>query len=191
MLKTLKVGFDLDGVILYNPIRVFRPLAKKLLKPLKVFILHQKKDSFYLPSSAIEKLIWKFIHLSSFKVNLGYENLKRLSKNKNIELYLITGRYSFLENDYKKWLIKIEADKVFSNCYLNREDIQPNLFKENMIKKLKLDVYVEDNYDIIEKLNNHTGAKILWLTNLLDRKIPYNFKFDSLKEVSQYLKTLV
>ena len=60
-----------------------------------------------------------------------------------------------------------------------------------MINKLKLDIYVEDNWDIIEKLNHHTKAKIFWITNIVDRKIPYQFKFSSLKEVCQYLKKLV
>ena len=36
MKRILKVGFDLDGVILYNPIRFVRPIAK-LLKPFKSF----------------------------------------------------------------------------------------------------------------------------------------------------------
>ena len=57
-----------------------------------------------------------------------------------------------------------------------------------MIKKLNLDVYVEDNYDIIERLNNHTKAKIYWITNFLDKNIPYKFKFSSLKETVEFLR---
>jgi hypothetical protein len=188
MKKTLKVGFDLDGVILYNPIRVFRPFAKKILKPLKAGVLHQKKESFYLPQSDFEKYLWKLIHYTSFRVNRGYDELKKLAKDKRIELYLVTGRYGFLSQDYKKWLVKIDADRVFKKCYINEKNIQPNDFKEEMIKKLKLDVYVEDNWDIIEKLNHHTGAEILWITNLVDRRIPYTNKFNDLRGVCLFLK---
>ncbi len=159
-MKTLKVGFDLDGVILYNPVRVFRVAAKTILKPIKATLLHQEKASFYLPSSNFEKLLWRIIHMTSFKINNGYDDLKKLSDNKNIELYLITGRYNFLKDGYLSWLKRIDAKKVFQSCYYNEKNLQPNQFKENMIKKLGLDVYVEDNFDIIEKLNHHTKARI-------------------------------
>ncbi len=189
-MKTLKIGFDLDGVILYNPLRIFRGMAKKILKPLKASLLHQNKSNFYLPKSNFEKFLWNLIHKSSFMVNHGYDDLVKLSKNKKIKLYLITGRYGSLKKDYLSWLNKLKANKTFYKCYLNENNLQPNQFKENMIKKLSLDVYVEDNYDIIEKLNHHTNAKILWLTNAADKNIPYSLKFFSLKEVCQYLRKL-
>lgn len=190
-MKTLKVGFDLDGVILYNPLRVFRGFAKKFLKPIKSIFLHQKKTDFYFPKSNFEKKIWRFIHLTSFKINNGYDNLKKLSKKNKIKLYLITGRYGFLETDYNRWLKKIQAKRIFTQCYINKKNLQPNQFKEYMIKKLKLDIYIEDNFDIIERLNHRTNAKIFWITNFADRNIPYQFKFYSLKEVCQYLSRLV
>lgn len=188
MKNTLKVGFDLDGVILYNPIRILRPFAKKILKPIKASFFHQKKEAFYQPKSDLEKFIWRVIHLTSFKLNKGYGDLRSLSKNKKIKFYLITGRYGFLKDDYEVWLKKIGANEVFEACYINSQSIQPNMFKEKMIKKLKLDVYVEDNWDIIEKLNHHTGAEILWMTNLVDRMIPYRNKFNDLTEVCRFLK---
>jgi hypothetical protein len=128
------------------------------------------------------------VHLTSYKVNRGYEEIKRLSKNRKIKMYIITGRYGFLKDDYERWLKRIQADKVFEACYINEENIQPNDFKEQMIKRLKLDIYVEDNWDIIEKLNHHTGAEILWITNLVDKRIPYTNKFNDLKGVFLFLK---
>ncbi|MBI5127006.1 hypothetical protein HZA76_00945 [Candidatus Roizmanbacteria bacterium] len=194
MAKTLRVGFDLDGVILYNPIRILRPFAKNFLKPIKAAFFHQEKSLFYLPQSNFEKLLWKIIHWTSFKPNKGLEDLRKLAKNRKIKFYLITGRYDFLANDYFQWLKKIDAKKIFTQCFYNSKNLQPNVFKENMIKKLKLDIYVEDNFDIIEKLNHQSAGwrtKILWLTNIMDKNIPYQFKFFTLKEVYLYLKTLV
>ncbi len=190
MAKTLKVGFDLDGVILYNPIRILRPFAKNFLKPIKAVLFHQEKSSFYMPQTNLEKFLWRLIHLTSFKTNSGLDDLKKLAKNKKFEFYLITSRYEFLKDDYFRWLKKIDSEKIFKKCYYNKKNLQPNQFKEIMIKKLKLNIYVEDNFDIIEKLNHHTNARILWLSNILDRYIPYQFKYFSLKEVCQYLKTL-
>ncbi|MFZ6034696.1 MAG: hypothetical protein ACOYUB_00910 [Patescibacteria group bacterium] len=187
-MKILKVGFDLDGVILYNPLRNFRPFAKQILKPMKATILHQEKENFYLPKSPMEKWLWMMIHKTSFRVNRGYDELRKLAKGKGYEFFLITGRYGFLETDYKNWLKKINAEHTFKACYLNRDNAQPNAFKEKMIKRLKLDFYVEDNWDIIEKLNHHTGSNILWITNFVDRRIPYENKFNDLKEVFSFLK---
>ncbi len=186
MAKKLKVGFDLDGVILYNPIRFVRPLAKSL-KFIKPFIFKQKEEPFYFPQSNIEKLIWNLLHKTSFKVDSHFPHLKKLIQDGKIEAYLITGRYGVLKGDYNKWMKKIDAKNLFKNSYLNEKNMQPNIFKEEMIKELELDVFVEDNWDIIQKLNSHTKAKILWLSNFLDSRIEYPYKFGNLKEVIDYL----
>jgi hypothetical protein len=59
-----------------------------------------------------------------------------------------------------------------------------------MIKKLNLDIFVEDNWDIAKylktqnsKLKTEKKTKIFWIYNLLDRNIKYWYKFSSLKEV--------
>ena len=187
MKKILKVGFDLDGVILYNPIRFIRPIAKAL-KPLKSLFLKQKEELFYFPKTKIEQLFFLLLHKTSFAPDSALNDLKKLVVSKKIKAYIITGRYSFLKKDFETWLKKIKAETIFTKCYQNKSDLQPNEFKEIMIKKLNLDFYVEDNWDIIQKLNNNTKAKIFWLTNLLDKHIPYQYKFNNLKAVLQYLK---
>ena len=182
MKKILKVGFDLDGVILYNPIRLVRPIAK-LLKPLKSFFLKQKMESFYFPKTKIEQFFFRLLHKTSFMPDPALNDLKKLVMAKKIEAYIITGRYSFLKKDYEIWLKKIKAKTIFEKCYQNQNDLQPNEFKEIMIKKLNLDVYVEDNWDIVEKLKiKNEKLKVFWITNILDKNIPYKYKFNKLKE---------
>jgi len=61
-----------------------------------------------------------------------------------------------------------------------------------MIKKLDLDVFVEDNWDIVHYLDSkfkiqHLKHKVLWIYNILDKKIHYPYKYSSLK---QAVKTL-
>lgn len=190
MSKPLKVGFDLDGVILNNPLRNFRIFAKKL-KFLKPLLFKQKKSPFYIPKTEIEKSLLKLIHKTSYRIDPSIKEITRFAREKKIEAYIVSGRYDFLKDDFDKWIEKLNQRKIFKSCYSNIENLQPNEFKVRMIKKLKLDIYVEDNFDIIEKLNHHTKTKILWLSNLIDRNIPYRLKFFSLKEVCQYLRTLV
>ncbi len=124
--------------------------------------------------------------------DLALKDIKKLVMANKIKAYIITGRYSFLKKDYEIWLKKIKAKTIFIKCYQNQNDLQPNEFKEIMIKKLNLDVYVEDNWDIVRKINPPAGGqkskvKILWITNILDKNIPYLYKFNNLKEVLEYL----
>lgn len=181
MKKVLKVGFDLDGVILYNPIKFIRPIAK-LFKPFKSFFLKQNLDSFYFPKSKLEQYLFRLLHKTSFKPDSAINEIKKLVMDKKIKAYIVTGRYSFLKSDYENWLKKIDAKKIFEACYQNNDDLQPNQFKTEMIKKLNLDIYIEDNWDIIQKLKiKNQKSKIFWITNVLDKNISYKYKFNDLK----------
>jgi len=72
MKKTpLKIGFDLDGVLLYNPARIFRLatiVAKSILRQKK-----QTKTEFYYPKTEFEKILWNIVHWSSLYIADGYE----------------------------------------------------------------------------------------------------------------------
>lgn len=191
MNKILKVGFDLDGVILYNPIKFVRPLAKTM-KPIKSLIFKQKRETFYFPNSPIEKTIFSLLHLTSFKVDSGVSEINSLVKSKKIEAYIISGRYSFLKTGFNNWIKRSNPQNIFKGCFQNSTDLQPNEYKSGMINKLGLDFYVEDNWDIVNKLKNQNSkVKILWLTNFLDQFIDYPYKFSSLKKACQFLKTRV
>src|SRR3990167_3706142 len=162
--QPLRVGFDLDGVILYNPARVVRPLislAKRLF-------LSKRELAFYYPHSPFEKMMWKLFHLSSIYISSGMDDIKKLIKEKKITAYIVTARYGFLGDDFKKWVKKNNIDLVFDGTYYNKDDEQPHLFKERMIKKLNLDVYVEDNYDVVKYLSQRQNAKIIWIYNVFD-----------------------
>jgi len=180
--QILKVGFDLDGVILYNPIRIFRPFAS-FFKFLKPYLFHQKTNNFYFPKSPFEQWLWKILHKTSFCPASGVKEIKKLVKRNKIEAYLITSRYSFLKEEFNYWLKKLEANKYFKGCFYNKDDLQPDEFKKLIIKKLRLDIFVEDNWGVIQKLNSSVPAtKIFWISNILDRGITYSYKFPSLKK---------
>jgi len=185
----MRVGFDLDGVILYNPIRTFRPVAS-FFKFLKPYLFHEKSESFYFPHSSLEQFIWRQLHKTSYKIADGFQHLHNLTSNGIVDAYLITSRYDFLKPDFDYWIKKIDAASVFKGWYYNKNNMQPNAFKQNMIKKLRLDYFVEDNWGVIQRLNgNLKKIKILWLSNMLDKNIAYPYTFFSLKEVVEYLRS--
>lgn len=187
--KKIKVGFDLDGVLLYNPARVFRPITialKQLLPKKKNDVVH-----FYYPKSNYEKLLWRIVHWSSLFVSEGVEDIKALVKDEKIEPYIITSRYDCLKDDFKRWLKKMDAHLIFVDTYHNAKDLQPHIFKEQKIKELGLDYFIEDNWDIVRHINKNTKAKTLWITNAFDKHIPYDLKFLSLSEALAYLRKQV
>jgi hypothetical protein len=177
MKKQLRVGFDLDGVLLYNPARIARPIIVFFKK----IFLKQGVDKFHYPKTKIQKIIWLMLHKVVFGPASGYEELKKLIKTKKIKAYIITGRNESLKNDFYSWMKKLDADKYFSGSYFNDENEQPYEFKEKMIKKLNLDIYVEDNWDIVRKIKGQ--VKVFWIYNIFDRNIKYKYKFPTLKKV--------
>jgi len=187
--RILRVGFDLDGVILYNPARIFRPVIAYIKNML---FDHKKPLKFYYPKSKIEKFFWHLFHLSSIFPAQGLDRLEKLVNDKKIKAYLITARYSFLKKDLDFWIKKLKLKKYFSGIYYNQKDEQPHLFKEKMIKKLKLDIFVEDNWDIVNYLNKSEKKsnryKIFWIYNLLDIKIKYPYKFPNLSKAIKELR---
>lgn len=185
--KIIKIGFDLDGVILDNPLKNFRFFAKAL-KFIKPIIFGQKKEPFYYPKNNLEQFLWLLIHKSSFRINPNIFRLKNLVKEKKIIAYVISGRYQCLKKDFFIWKKKLEILDIFKEFYFNEKNFQPNEFKNMMIKKLKLDIYVEDNWDIVQKLNSQSKAEIFWLTNFFDQLIPYKNKFMSLSDVIDKLE---
>lgn len=189
--RPLKVGLDLDGVILYNPARIGRPL----LTFVKRHILHKKKKSFTIPKHPVEQYIWYLLHKSSLFAASGFQDIKKLSEQGLIEPYIITARFSFLKNDFESWLKKINAASFIKEWYYNKNDEQPHHYKERLIDKLGLDVFIEDNWDIVTHLNQtstkkNPHLKIYWIYNLLDRGIPYDYKFSSLKKAADSVRSL-
>ena len=183
--KQLRVGFDLDGVLLYNPARIIRPIISFIKKHL----LKRDLNKFYYPKNKIEKIIWWFLHKSSLWPSSGIKDLIKLIKQKKIKAYVISARYELLENDFIDWINTIDPDKDFSGCFYNNENDQPQLFKEKMIKKLKLDVFVEDNWDIVSYLN--PKIKIFWIYNIFDKNIKYKYKFSGLDSVIKEIKKII
>lgn len=182
----VKIGFDLDGVILYNPVRIGRPLVTGF----KRLILKKTKTNFTIPHTPLQKKVWTLLHKTSFIVAPGFTDLKQLVAEEKIEAYLITARFDFLKPDLDRWLQKINADQIFKAVYFNQKNEQPHLYKQKTIKKLNLDYFIEDNWDIVKNLAvdpTLKQTKIYWIYNLFDRRIPYPLKFPTLKQaLSQF-----
>lgn len=183
--QIIKVGFDLDGVLLYNPTRIVRPLIVFIKK----IFFKKQIDTFHYPNSLVQQIIWAILHKSSMFVSPAYKEIKNLVKKKKIEAYIISARYEFLQRDFDKWIKIMNANKYFKNFYINKNGKQPYIFKREMIDRLKLDFFIEDNWDIVRQISNTKNkAKIYWISNLFDSNIKYKYKFNNLKSAIKALK---
>ena len=185
--RPLRIGFDLDGVLLYNPARIARPIVAFIKK----HFLKKRTNTFYIPKSPMAKQMWSVFHLSSLFPTSGHKQLKEFIKKHKIQAYIISARYGFLEEDFKKWVKKLDPDHVFIEYYHNTENKQPHVYKKQMIDKLGLDVFVEDNWDIIRLIKPKTKTKMFWITNILDRNVYHEFKYTGIEQVVKKLREYV
>lgn len=184
MSRPLKVGFDLDGVLLYNPARIAR-LPVTLFKHA---FFKKRSKKFIIPKNPLSKFIWKVAHWTSLFIAPGFNQVERMVKNGKIEAYIISGRYGFLGTDFQRWVKKLNKKAIFTEIHYNKNNEQPHLYKEKVIKKLNLDVFIEDNWDIVEYLSKKTPTKIFWVYNIFDRNISHSYKFPGLKKAVERLK---
>lgn len=182
--RPLRVGFDMDGVLLYNPARIGRPLVSSI----KQIFFGKKKLNFYFPKSNYEKLFWRLVHKSSIYNAPGLSEISRLVKEGKIEAYLVTARYNFLGSTVEKWVKKNKLGHTFKDVIYNSKDEQPHEFKERIIKKMGLDIYVEDNFDIVNHLTKTTQTNIFWIYNIFDRGIAFPHKFPHLPSAIEAMK---
>ncbi len=183
----LRVGFDMDGVLLYNPARIGRPLVSSI----KQVFFGKKKLNFYYPKSSYEKLFWRLVHKSSIYNAPGLHEISGLVKAGKIEAYLVTARYNFLGSTVGNWVKKNKLGQTFKEVIYNSKDEQPHEFKERIIKKLKLDIYIEDNLDIVNHLTKTTKTKIFWIYNIFDRGVVFPQKYPHLASAMEAMKKWV
>jgi len=178
-----RIGLDFDGVVAYNPLRIVRgPITF-----IKRKIFHSKTTTFYVPKSSYMKFLFWIPHQFSYVPGNGMEYLKELVGRGNVEMYIISGRYGYLDDELFLWIEKHGYKSIFTDIIVNRNDEQPHIFKERMLRELKIDYFVEDNFDIVEHLQSRVKTNILWLYNILDKNNTYTLKFSSLRRALEHI----
>ncbi len=162
----MNIGFDLDNVFINTPPFIPKSFIDKLYK---------KRDNgillYRIPGKS-EQIVRKLSHLSLFrpaiKENLVF--LQSLPKDKN-KLYLISSRFKFLENRTNRIIQKYHLYKIFDGMYFNFSNEQPHIFKNRIIKNLKLDYYIDDDLSLLKyvaQLNPKT--KFFWLDHAKEKR---------------------
>ena len=183
----MRIGFDFDKVFVDFP-----PLV-----PYKVIdYLYKKKNHVlaYRIPAPFEQHIRIFTHHQLLRQPIK-ENINTLSnivEQKDIEAFLISGRFGFLRQKTEKWLKKNHMEKYFRDVYFNFENEQPHLFKDRILKKLHIEKFIDDDLELLLYLaKQNPNVKFFWLTDAKNKitQLPKNVTpVKNLKDFSlQYL----
>lgn len=162
-----KIGFDFDKVFVSYPPFVPGFLIDWLYKH-HGFLLggHHISLSYRFPGK-LEQKIRIFSHSPFFRPPIwkNITSLHTISKNSSCEMYLISSRFSFLKGRTDQWMKKNGIDKYFKEMYFNYDDKQPHEFKNEIIKKLNLQKFVDDDLDLLRFLaKKNPNIKFYWIT---------------------------
>lgn len=155
----MRIGFDLDKIFVDYP-----PLIPDGI----IDRLYRKKangELLYRIPSRPEQFFRQLSHASYFrppmKKNVAF--LKSLSK-KNYHLYLISSRFGFLQKQTESLMKKLELDQIFDEMYFNFENKQPHVFKNEILKQLHLDIYVDDDIYLLKYIaKENIKTSFFWL----------------------------
>ena len=163
----MNIGFDLDKVFIDYPFFVPDKLIDRLYKK------ESNGDLLYRIPSNLEQIIRKASHHPFLRpvIKKNIEFLLTIPK-KNNKLYLVSSRFGFLKNRTELLVKNLEFDKIFDGIYFNYKNIQPHLFKNAIIDKLDLDIYVEDDFPLVKYLaKHHRKTSFFWLNNKKGKKM--------------------
>jgi len=179
----MNIGFDLDKIFINYPPFVPTELINRLYKQEYNGIL------LYRFPSKPEQLIRILSHHPFLRPPIvkNIEFIKKLEKNKNNKHYLISSRFSFLKERTELIVKKYSLDKIFDTMIFNFNNKQPHLFKNQVIKELKIDRYVDDDLPLLEFASkNNQNTKFFWLNNKQSKPLRKNLF--AIKNLSEMLK---
>lgn len=185
-----KIGFDLDRVFVSYPPLIPEIIIDNLYK--NGFIPNKKsqgtRELKYRFPGNIERKIRTFSHTPFLRMPIkkNLKSLIRITETNNVDLYLISSRYSFLKQKTNALIEKHKINKYFQKLYFNFDDKQPHIFKNEVIKKEKIEKFIDDDLDLLLYLEKQNpSVKFYWLSKKgINTKLPDQIKI--IKNVEEF-----
>jgi len=179
----MNIGFDLDKIFINTPPIVPKKIIEWLYKG------EPNGSLKYRSPTKAEQIIRILSHYpllrSPITENMNYvKNLAAVGKNK---YYLISSRFSFLKKRTDNIIKRYSFDKIFNAMYFNYGNKQPHLFKNEIIKKLELDMFVDDDLQLLEYLTDkNPKTKFFWLNEKISTSLKKNLF--AIRHISEMFK---
>ena len=167
----MNLGFDFDKIFIDYPPFIPGKLIDYLYKK-----KGEKALSYRIPSKP-EQAIRIFSHYSFFRppITENVKFIKDLSKTKSNKYYLISSRFNFLKKRTNAIVNKYGLGKIFDQMFFNFENQQPHIFKNGVIKKMKIDRYVDDDLPLLRFIaEDNKNVKFFWLNKNIKKQLSKN-----------------
>jgi len=156
----MNIGFDLDKVLVnYPPLipdSVIDGLYRKRVRDGLRYRFPSKPEQF------LRKLSHATFLRPKIKKNVAF--LNEIAKD-NHTLYLVSSRFQFLRPETQKLTKKLGFDTIFAKMFFNYDNRQPHEFKSEIIKKLHLDIYIDDDFPLLKHVAKENKAtQFFWLS---------------------------
>lgn len=179
----MNIGFDLDKVFIEYPFFIPDFIIDNTYKK-KVY----GKLIYRIPSKP-EIILRSLLHFQIFrqpiKENIAFA--QRLTKKNGDKHYLISGRFGFLRKKTDAIIKKYGIDKIFDKLYFNFDNNQPHIFKNEIIRRLQINRYIDDDLGMLEFLaDNNPNVKFFWLNKKINKKLSKNLF--AINKIQQILK---
>lgn len=177
----MNIGFDLDKIFINLPPLIPHGIIDFFYKGKAN---HELK--YRIPSKA-EQIIRVFTHHPVFRSPI-FENINSI-KNLNLKnehkYFLVSSRFSFLKKRTDDLIRKCCFNKMFKSMHFNYDNRQPHEFKSDVIRKLNLDIFVDDDLQLLEYLTSkNPKTNFFWLNKKLSKTLKKNlFAITRLSEI--------
>jgi hypothetical protein len=177
----MNIGFDLDKIFIDYPLFVPDVLINTLYKQKSNGVL------LYRIPSRVERSLRILTHYPFFRPPIisNIQFVEDLAKSKKHKHYLISSRFSFLKHQTELIVNKYKLGKIFDAMFFNFKDQQPHIFKDQVIKKMKITLYVDDDLPLLEYLaDKNPKVRFFWLNTMQNKKLGKNlFAIKNLSEM--------
>lgn len=157
----MNLGFDFDKIFINTPPLIPDTVIKYLYKGRKRDALSYRIPLF--PEIIIRKATHHHLLRPAIVENIAF--LKQLTQNKNHKYYLISSRFGFLRNETNHLIKRYGFDKLFHELYFNFENKQPHFFKDDIIKKLNIHRYIDDDLPLLHFLSKSNPRTLFFWLN--------------------------
>jgi hypothetical protein len=190
----MTIGFDFDKVFIDYPPFIPYSIVDFLYKGSSVFRNNKTKGALhYRFPGILEQNVRILSHYPLFRplIQENLNVLKKISSKKSCKTYLVSSRFSFLKKRTDAILKKYNLNSYFDGTYFNYDNQQPHKFKEETIRKLKIDTYVDDDLDVALYLSEQIPKlKIYWVTDGRSKKTKLPINITAIKNLGELKKYL-
>lgn len=158
---TQRIGIDFDKVFVNYP-----PFIPGFI----IEYLYKRRNhglSYRIPGK-IEQKIRIFSHLPIFRhpIKNNIESLRKIFDKGDSKIFLVSSRFSFLRDRTNLWDKRNNMFKYFEKTYFNFADEQPHIFKDKIIKKERIEKFIDDDLDLLNYLSGKNPlVKFYWISN--------------------------